>query len=221
MWCIVCYMEHLNVPVEDDGKTVYDRNVDIEDDPHAKEWWSDALNHRLNLRIPEWMFDELEQHAEYQRQEVSEVTRELIEYALMEVDFNEWQGINTYGRHTYGDVKCPACANENGLKLRWRRQRDRLTVIACRECNARFLPEEGRQAKNLARELQDIWFQYTFTRGDGMDPDSLIPKFEEFIDDPRGFVEAIEWDDDPDGSYRLRTEKERVYESLEQWEEKQ
>lgn len=210
-----------------DPGTVYDRHVSVEEDPQAENWWADDLTERINLRIPEWMWDDLEQHADYQQQQVSQVTRELLEYALMQVDFNDWKGINEYGRHTYGDVKCPSCAESHGLKLRWRRQREGFVIISCIECNARFLPEEGRSAETLPRPLSEIWYRYALNAE--QDPETIVRQFGEFLDAPREFVEGVDWQSDQftkSAGYLNRaddpaTAEEEVYTHLEAWEAEQ
>lgn len=213
--------------VADEAPTVYNRGVSVEEDPDAEDWWSDELNHRLNLRIPEWMWDDLEQHAEYQQQEVAAMTRELLEFALMQVNFESWQGINARGRHTYGDVKCPACAEEHSLRLRWHRERGGDVRIRCM-CDALLTVEQARAAKALDRPLAEIWFNYALNRRQ-MDPYEVATQFDTFREDPRSFVESVDWDDElTDAGESIekmtgnaQTEAEQMHAHLEEWEEGQ
>lgn len=208
------------------GPTVYDRNGDLESDPKAENWWSDDLTERLNLRIPEWMYDDLQQHADYQQQEISQVAREMIEYALMNVSFNGWNGIKEYGRHTYGDVQCPSCACEHGLKLRWRKKRDGNPIVTCHECGVEFPMKFGRSMKGLDRDLAEIWLSYALN--DEYGSEDIIAEFEAFLAAPREFVGLVDWHEDRTSSGRVidemtrtaQSHSEKINEHLENWEAK-
>ena len=84
--------------------TVYDIRGSIEEDDHADETYADDLTERMNLRVPEWMYWDIESVADTNGVKPSAAARELIERAL-----GEWGPYAEFGNddHTYGDCKCP------------------------------------------------------------------------------------------------------------------
>lgn len=211
------------------GQSVYNHGS-VAEDPLASKEWNDELVERINLRLPKWMHNEIEVEAEHNHETPAETARGLIEYALMHLDERGWPGINSYGKHTYGDLKCPACMTGTPVKLRWSRSRQGDVLVDCKGCGAEFLAETGREVNTIDESLQSIWS--IFVKKHLLDHDLSIydapAEFEAFTEDPRSFVEKVEWSEDSNvksrvvervaGTGTADTEKDMVYSLLEAWE---
>lgn len=147
--------------------TVYDIRGSIEEDDHADETYADDLTERMNLRVPEWMYWDIESVADTNGVKPSAAARELIERAL-----GEWGPYAEFGNddHTYGDCKCPRCANTNPISLRWIREPDHLSGVGvdCEDCGYSDDLMVFRRMEQLDAGLQDVWLTWAL-RASGFD----------------------------------------------------
>jgi ribosomal protein S27AE len=138
------------------------------------------------------MYEELETHADYNKQDVSEMARNLLEEALSQ--YQPQHGLDNK-KHSYGDCACPRCGDTHALRLRWWPDPDAAggAQVTCGRCGYEDEVLAFRAARVLPYHVRNVWHRFTYTRdaeSDYRDTGEVQQAFREFLQNPLDTAES-------------------------------